>query len=122
MAPLPKSFSLQAVPIKAALSEGRTEDAKTMVCDLLRAGKADAVVQGLAADLLKPAKRGRGRQKALPWRWLDIAEHFREMREDDGLLYEDALRLTAERFGRSESHVRTCITTYESAKEDVHRE
>ena len=122
MAPLPKSFSLQAIPIRAAISEDRKEDAKTMICEILRTGKADAVVQGLAADMLKPAKRSRGRQKALPWRWLDIADHFRRVREEDRLLYEDALRITAEKFGRSESHVRTCLATYESAQEDAPRE
>jgi hypothetical protein len=116
MAPLPKGFSLQASPIQAALSEGRTEDAKTLVVAILRTGKADYVVQGLAADLLKPPKSPRGRKKALPRHWLEIGEQFGWLR-NDGVPYEEALRQVAKKFGYSETHVRTAIRTYQEAKE-----
>ncbi|QKD04274.1 hypothetical protein [Mesorhizobium loti] len=116
MAPLPKGFSLQVLPIEAALSEGRTEDAKTLMVDVLRSGKADAVVQRLAADMLKPPKRPRGRKKALPRYWLEIGEQFGWLR-DDGVLYEEALRKLAKKFGCSETHVRKAVTTFQEAKE-----
>lgn len=116
MAPLPKGFSLQALPIEAALSEGRTEDAKTLVVEILRSGKADPIVQGLAADLLKPAKRPRGRKRALPRYWLDIGEQFGWLR-NNGVPYDEALRQVATKFGYSETHVRTAIRTYQEAKE-----
>ncbi len=116
MAKLPDGFSLQAVPIKSALAEGRTEDAKTLVVDLLRAGKADKVVQELAAAMIKPPKRKRGRQRANTRHWLDIGEQFHWLR-DDGVPYEDALRQLSERFGYSESHVRNAIAEYDAVKE-----
>lgn len=116
MAPLPRGFSLQALPIKSALSEGRTEDAKTLVVEILRAGKADYVVQGLAADLIKPPKRPRGRKPAMPRYWFDIGEQFGWLR-DDGVLYEEALRQLAKKFGCSETHVRKAVTTFQGAKE-----
>ena len=76
MARLPDSFSLQALPIEAALSEGRIEDAKTAICALLGAGKADAVVQRLAASMIKPPPRSRGRRKANTRHWYEIGEDF----------------------------------------------
>ncbi|ESY58308.1 MULTISPECIES: hypothetical protein [unclassified Mesorhizobium] len=116
MAKFPKGFSLQASPIQAALSEDRTEDAKTLIVEILRTGKADYVVQGLAADLLKPPKRPRGRKRALPRYWSEISEQFNWLR-GDGVLYEEALRQLAKKFGCSETHVRTAIRTYQEAKE-----
>ncbi|ESZ76504.1 MULTISPECIES: hypothetical protein [unclassified Mesorhizobium] len=121
MAPLPKGFSLQAIPIESALSEGRIEDAKTLLIDLLRSGKAGAVVQRLAADMLKPSKRPRGRTRALPRHWIDIGEQFNGLR-NDGVRYEEAMRRMTEKFGYSETHVRGAVATYDRAKEDQDRE
>ena len=116
MAPLPKGFSLQASPIQAALSEGRTEDAKTLVVAILRSGKADYVVQALAADLLKPPKRPRGRKKALTRHWYEIGEQFHRLR-DDGVKYEDAMHQLSEKFVFSESHIRKAVAEFDRAKE-----
>lgn len=115
MAKLPEGFSSQAIPIEAALAEGRTEDAKTLIVDLLLAGNADRVVQKLAAKMIKPPKRNRGRQKALTRHWLDIGEQFHWLR-DDGMKYEEALQQLARQFGYSESHVRKAIVEYDEAK------
>lgn len=117
MAKLPDSFSLQAIPIRSALQEGRTEDARTIVFDLLRRGQADKVVQSLAAAMLKPAPRKRGRPKALPAHWHDIGSMFDRLR-DEGIPYEIALSDVAKRFGYSETHVRNCIEVYERAQAD----
>lgn len=52
MAKFPPGFSLQASPIESALAEGRTEEAKRMVVALLVAGRADRVVQAIAANMI----------------------------------------------------------------------
>lgn len=112
---LPPGFSLQAIPIRAALSEGRTADAETLVAEILRAGSADRVVQQIAAEMIKPPKRARGRRKALPQHWLEIGEQFEWLRAD-GVKYEDALAQLATKFGYSETHVRTAVATYAEAR------
>ncbi|MCR6498435.1 hypothetical protein MUO32_05265 [Shinella sp. CPCC 101442] len=115
MARLPDGFSLQALPIEAALSEGRTEDAKTAICALLNAGKADAIVQRLAASLIKPPKRKRGRRAAHTRHWFEIGEGFHSMRSV-GETYEDTLVALAKKFGYSETHIRKAVTEYNDAK------
>lgn len=115
MARLPDGFSLQALPIEAALAEGRTEDAKTAICEILNSGRADAVVQKLAASLIKPPKRKRGRQKALTRHWFEIGEEFHAMRSV-GVLYEDALLKLSATFGYAETTIRKAIKEYAAAK------
>jgi hypothetical protein len=85
-----------------------------MIVEILRSGKADAVVQKIAADMLKPPKRNRGRQKTQPQFWYEIGQDFHE-RRDIGVKYEDAIRLTSDRFCFSESHVRNAIEYYDRA-------
>ncbi|OQM77558.1 hypothetical protein [Manganibacter manganicus] len=116
MAPLPKGFSLQALPISAAIAEGRTKDAERLTYDILNAGNADKVVQKIAADMIRRHKRPRGRKKSLPQFWLQIGEQFSWLRSD-GVKYEDALRQVADEFGYSETHVRKAIKEYDDARE-----
>ncbi|MGV1793809.1 hypothetical protein [Rhizobium sp. A37_96] len=115
MAKLPDGFSLQAIAIESALAEGRTEDAKTAIIEVLLSGKADKVVQRLAAEMIRPPKRKRGRRPALTRHWLEIGEQFHSMRED-GVKYEEALLLLARKFGYSETHVRKAIANYGGAQ------
>ncbi|MGO6684206.1 hypothetical protein [Rhizobium leguminosarum] len=115
MARLPDGFSLQALPIESALAEGRTEDAKTAIVAILLTGKADKVVQRLAAEMIKPPKRKRGRRPALARHWLEIGEEFRLLR-DDGMKYEEALVLLSKKFGYSETHVRKAVAEYDQAR------
>ncbi|MBN9055919.1 MAG: hypothetical protein BGO06_15590 [Shinella sp. 65-6] len=115
MARLPDSFSLQALPIEAALSEDRTEDAKTAICALLNAGTADAVVQKIAASLIRSPRRKRGRQKALAKHWFEIGEEFHAMRSA-GMLYDDALLRLSATFGYAETTIRKAIKEYDAAK------
>lgn len=115
MAKLPPGFSLQAFPIEQAISEGRMEDAKTLIVKILLAGKADTVVQKIAAQLIKPPKRKRGRRKTLPHHWHNIGEGFHWLR-DKGTKYEDALSQLADKFGYSEGHIRNSIAEYDAAK------
>jgi len=115
MPKLPPSFSLQASPIESALAEGRTEDAKRMVVELLKAGKADRVVQAIAADLIKPPKRPRGRRKTLPQHWFEIAQDFHHLR-GTGFGYEETLAKLALKYGFSESHIRNAVSEYNTAQ------
>jgi hypothetical protein len=115
MAKLPDGFSVQAIPVEAALAEGRTEDAKTAIIKILMSGKADRVVQRLAAEMIRPPKRKRGRRPALVRHWLEIGEEFHQQR-DHGTKYEDALQATADKFGYSETHVRKAVAEYDEAR------
>ncbi|WP_146206491.1 hypothetical protein [Ochrobactrum sp. POC9] len=116
MAKLPFVVSIQAIPIEAALAEGRTEDAKTMVVERLLSGDADPTVQKIAAELIKPKKGGRGRRKAHTRYWLDIGEMYNDLR-DQQMKREEALAQVADHFGVSETHVRTAVKEYDAAKE-----
>ena len=97
------------------MAEGRTEDAKTAICALLNAGKADAVVQKIAAALIRPPRRKRGRQKTLAKHWFEIGEEFYAMRSV-GVLHDDALLKLSETFGYAETTVRKAIKEYDAAK------
>lgn len=116
MARLPPGYSLQASPIESALAEGRTEDARRMVVDLLKAGTADPVVQAIAADLIRPPKRPRGRRKTLPQHWFDIGQDFHHLR-GTGRGYEETLAELAAKYGFSESHIRNAVSEYDAAKQ-----
>jgi hypothetical protein len=115
MAKLPDGFSLQAIPIQSALAEGRKEDAKTEIVRLLLTGKADKIVQLLAAEMIRPPKKKRGRPQALKRHWLEIGEQFQELR-DNGVKYEEALHLVSKKFGYSKTHIRDAVTLYDEAK------
>ncbi|WP_412048656.1 hypothetical protein ACK6D9_11710 [Hoeflea sp. Naph1] len=118
MAKLPETFSLQAIPIQAAISEGRTEDAKTLIAAILSEGRADKVVQRLAALMIKRPKAKRGRKTALPRHWLEIGPDFHSMR-DDGQRYEDVMHELAMRYGYSETHIRKAVALYDQAVEEA---
>jgi hypothetical protein len=120
MAKLPDGFSLQVLPIESALAEGRTEDAKTAIVEILLTGKADKVVQRLAAEMIKPPMRKRGRKPALARHWLDIGEQFYSMRTD-GVKYEKALLILSKKFGYSETHIRKAIAEYNEARSAADR-
>lgn len=118
MAKLPDTFSLQAIPIHTAISEGRTEDAKTLIVAILSEGRADKVVQRIAASMIKGPKAKRGRKTSLPRHWLDIGPDFHSMREN-GERYDDVLRELAKRYGYSETHIRKAVALYNQAIEDA---
>ncbi|MGO1163097.1 hypothetical protein ACTOV4_14250 [Brucella sp. C7-11G] len=118
MAPLPKSFSIPAIPIRSAISEGRVEEAMQKLAQVLESGKADPAIQMLAAEWIltvgiKPgdAKALRNGAAALPSDWYDIAEMVNQLR-DDGGTYAHAVAETANRFGYSERHVQKCYALW----------
>jgi hypothetical protein len=116
MAKLPDGFSLQALPIEAALSEGRTSDAVRLIIEILRAGSADKVVQKLAAEMISPTiKNSRGRRKTLPQHWFDIAQEFHSLR-GSGMRYEDVIVKIEKTFRYSERHILNAVKEYDAAK------
>lgn len=117
MPKLPPTFSVQAIPIRSALLEGRNEDAKRLTIELLRAGKADKVVQSIAAEMIKPPKRPPGRPRTLPAFWIEIGEDFYRMREA-GVRYDTVLAELVAKYGFSETHIRNALATYDDTSED----
>ena len=124
MAPLQKPFSVAAQPIAAALNEGRAEDALHALVRQLETGKADKVVQALAAKWIatlgvRPgdAKALRGGRKELPKEWLDVAEMVGGL-QDDGETYERAVAKTKEHFGYTERHIQKCVAMRRAAQQD----
>lgn len=108
-------YSSRAGPIEAALSEGRDEDARLQIVKLLRAGDVDDVILRMAADMLDPPPRPRGRPKAtLRRHWNKIAEEFYHLRSS--MKYAEALESVAKSSATSETHVRECIRLYREAK------
>lgn len=88
-----------------------------MVVDLLRAGKADKVVQSIAAEMIKPPKRPPGRPKTLPAFWIEIGEDFYRMREA-GVRYDTVLSELVAKYGFSETHIRNALAVYDDVDED----
>ncbi|MBR0695869.1 hypothetical protein [Bradyrhizobium lablabi] len=123
MAPLPKSFSVAAHPIAAAINEGRAEDALHALVRQLETGNADRTVQALAAKWiaalgLRPgdAKALRGGRKKLPKEWLDVAEMVTDL-QDRGETYEKAVAKTKQHFGYTERHIQKCVAMWRAAKD-----
>lgn len=116
MAKLPDGYSLQASPIQAAIAEGRTDDAKTLIVAILLSGKADKVTQAIAASMIKPPKRSRGRQAAQTQHWFDIGQDFHWLRSA-GTRYENVLSELSRKYGYSETHIRKAVAEYDSAKD-----
>lgn len=115
MAKLPKRFDWREVEIRGMLSEGREQDGRTALVEILSAGEATPALQALAADLIKPAKRRPGRRKEQPKHWYDIGSAFDEARSD-GVTYEEAIAELSERFGFSEAHIKNAIRFYEQGR------
>ncbi|UPT93851.1 hypothetical protein J4G48_0031560 [Bradyrhizobium barranii subsp. apii] len=121
MAPLPKSFSVTANGLEAAINDGRAEEVMHKLVAVLEAGTADKAVQRLAAEWimtvgLKPgdAKALRGGRKASPKEWLEIAQMVAEL-QDGGETYMNAVLKTAEHFGYGERHVQDCSARWKAA-------
>ncbi|MGB3273849.1 MAG: hypothetical protein WBA66_13280 [Xanthobacteraceae bacterium] len=116
MAPLPREFDTFAVAARAALSEGRREDAITVIVERLRTGNASAEMQAIAADLLRPPqKRGKGRPKSQPQFWYEIGTDLDDLM-GGGLTYENAIEALAKKYGVSERHVGNAARYYRDAK------
>jgi hypothetical protein len=116
MAPLPRKFDRHVVAARAALAEGRREDAITVIIERLRAGSASAEMQAIAAELLRPPrKRGKGRPKSQPQFWYEIGTDLDALMSD-GKSYEAATEAIARKYGVSERHVGNAARYYRDAK------
>lgn len=121
MAKIPPSVSLRALPIKSALQEGRTQEAKRLILTHLRDGTADQVIQGLAADLIEAKPKARGGQKTLPEYWYEISEDYRYLRSD-GNTRRASIDHLLKKWGYSETHLRNCLKIRDRAEDDSARE
>ena len=115
MAPLPRSFSIQANRIENAISDGRAGDVIHELVDILRKGKADKATQRIAANwieaiALRPgdATALRGGRDAFPREWLDLSEMVARL-QAEGKTYAAAVDETARHFGYSERHIQRCV-------------
>lgn len=87
-----------------------------MVIADLEAGCADDQVQWIAAQMLKPKERRRGRPSHPPKAWIDIGTAF-ECALDDGKTFEVAREHIAAQFNVSESHAENALRTYRLARD-----
>lgn len=108
--------SLRAFDIWVRLNDGREDEARQMVIADLDAGRADDQVQWIAAQMLKPKQRGRGRPSHRPTKWLEAGEAFESLRSD-GMKYEAAILATAQKIGQSPEHVETAVTLYRRSRD-----
>lgn len=115
MAKIPGGFSVVATEIQSAINEGRTEDAKTRLVEILLSGTADKHVQRIAARLIKPKKLGRGQPKSDPQHWFDIGVAFHRLR-DSGINPEGARAALQSKWGYSETHIRNAVKFFDVAK------
>jgi hypothetical protein len=66
-----------------AIGEGRHDYARKVLASYLRAGITNREFLNLAADMLDPPKKGRGRPKAQIPRWhIEIAQFYEVMKKD----------------------------------------
>jgi hypothetical protein len=105
-----------ASEIEALLSQGRRQEAITLAVRNLRSGYDTQNFLTAVADLLEPQKRGRGRPKAWPWRWIDIGQKFEVLRSE-GKTHGDAVYELAKKFGRSARTIEETVSFYRKALE-----
>jgi hypothetical protein len=118
MAKLPP-MDWRAQEVRGLLNEGRTKEAKRRVAAILRDGHATAQVQAIAAEMLEPPSRGRGRPKAkLPSHWYEIGTTVENMRYD-GMTYDNAILKAADDFRKDPETIRRADKFYRDAKDEA---
>lgn len=121
MAPLPKSFDLEAMRLRVRLHmakqhDGEREAVKQRCAEIL-AGETDRPeIQKLADEL---ETQGRGRPKfGAKYLWFEIGERNEELR-DDGEKYEVRLVTLLKEFGvKDVSTIKTILARYTRAMEE----
>lgn len=115
MAKLPETFSVKAVAIKSAISEGRVEEAMQKLTQILETGKADGAIQKLAANWILSvglkdgdAKALRGGARTSLSEWCDISDMVL-LAQSDGRTYREAVEMAAKHFDYSMRHVEKCV-------------
>lgn len=116
MAPLPKSFDLEAMRLRDRLHKGEREAVKQRCAEILAAGKDRPEIKKLA-DELATARRGRPATGA-KYLWWEIGER-NEVLRDEGEKYEVRLDILAREFGLKDlSKVKTILSKYKKAMEE----
>ncbi len=116
MAPLPKSFDLEAMRLRVRLHKGEREAVKQRCAEVLAEGRHRPEIRKIANEL-KKARRGRPRTGA-KYRWFEIGERDGILR-DEGHKYEVRLRLLGEEFDlRDESKIKTALALYKRAMDE----
>lgn len=123
MAPLPRSFSVVAHEIRAAIAEGRAEEAMQKLIGALLSESDDRAVRDLAAQWIERVGLPGGAAKALRQGrpelkeyWLEISEMVDELQKLT--TYADAVERAAKHFKCSERHVQKCVAEWNRVKAD----
>ena len=111
MTKLPEPFDPRAHDVWKLRNARRIEEAKAIVRERMRTGKASAMMKRQAAELFG------GREASGPYRVIDIAEDFEALRRD-GVSAKEAISALAEKYMQSEKHIEACVTLYREAVKD----
>jgi hypothetical protein len=121
MAPLPKSFDVEAMRLRVQLHRARRfddtrETVKQRCAEILAQGGDRPEIQRLHGELTAQ-QRGRPRFGA-KYLWLEIGDRNEELR-DDGEKYEVRLEILAREFGLKDlSKIKTILAKYKRAMEE----
>lgn len=107
------NICLKTAELQAMQYDGRTDECRTKVIQLLKDGYAARPFLTFVASLLEPPVRQRGAPKRPPKRWLDIANDYEEIRQD--ISHQEALMDLAEKYECSERTVERALSVYRDA-------
>lgn len=111
------NFCRKTAHIRSLLLEGRRDEARAEVVQLLRDGYSTRPFLTLCAEMLDPAPKKRGQPSRPPKNWFEIAERFEELR-DHGKTDEVARELLAKEFGVAERTIARAVKIYRDAEDD----
>lgn len=116
MAPLPKSFDLEAMRLRVRLHKGERDVVKRRCAEILAERHDRPEIQKLADELAAP---GRGRPKyGAKYLWLEIGDR-NEILRDAGEKYEVRLALLSKEFKlKDESKIKTILAKYKKAMDE----
>lgn len=116
MAPLPKSFDLEAMRLRVRLHKGERDAVKQRCAEILTEGRDRPEIQRLLDEIVG-AKRGRPATGAKHL-WLEIGERNEDLR-DKGEKYEVRLEILSKEFKLTDvSKIKTILAKYKKAIEE----
>lgn len=116
MAPLPKTFDLEAMRLRTRLHKGEREAVKQRCAEILTEGRNRPEIQRLS-DEIAGAKRGRPATGAKHL-WFEIGERNEDLR-DKGEKYEVRLEILSKEFELTDvSKIKTILAKYRKAMEE----